>query len=107
VRLEFPRSALPIGLAVQLAASPRFAATGTMVTTGPFRLNHATVRSNATLFESALGAASARMDLVSGTRLKLEVESAGRFLEAHLMLACGAARIERAPGWPLRLGVGG
>jgi hypothetical protein len=92
--MHFPRSVLAIGLAVQLGAI------GTVVTAGAFRLNHATVRSNATLFEGAqieTGIALARMDLASGTRLELEPESAERFLDG-LIVERVAARIDRAPG---------
>jgi hypothetical protein len=82
VRIDFLRSALAgvlalhlaAGLILHLAAGQGFAATaapaiGTVVTTGAFRLNRATVRSNGTLFEGAMvetGAAPARMDLISG-----------------------------------------
>lgn len=106
------RSALAAGLALHLAASPAihlasgrgFApaavpAIGMVVTAGAFRLNHATVRSNATLFEGAMvetGTAQARLDLASGTRLELESESSGRIFSGHLVLERGATRIDKA-----------
>ena len=78
-----------------------------MVTAGAFRLNHATVRSNGTLFEGAMvetGASPARMDLASGTRLELESESAGRVYGGHLVLERGATRIDGAAGSGIRSG---
>lgn len=97
---------LAIGLALNVAVGQEFAvaavpAIGVVLTSGAFRLNHATVRSNATLFEGAMvetGSARARIDLASGTRLELESESAGRVLGGHLLLERGAARIEKALG---------
>jgi hypothetical protein len=107
VRRDCWRSAVAVGLAVYLAASPGFAAAalpaiGTAVTPGAFRLNHATVRSNATLFEGAMvetGTASARMDLANGTQLELEPESTGRVFGGHLVLERGATRIDKARGF--------
>ena len=104
--MDFLRSAVAVGLAVYLASSPQFTAAavpaiGTVVTTGAFRLNHATVRSNATLFEGALvetGAAPVRMDLASGARLDLEPDSAGRVYGGHLALERGAIRIDETAG---------
>jgi len=74
---------------------------GTVVSEGAFRLNHATVRSNATLFEGATvetGVAPSRMELASGARLELESESAARFFGDRLLLERGAGRIEKAAG---------
>ena len=101
---NFLRSALAAGLALYLAAEPGIAvaampAIGTMVTSGAFRLNHATVRSNATLFEGAMvetGPMPARMYLASGTRLELESGSVGRVFAGRLVLDRGAARIDTA-----------
>ena len=108
---NFPRSALAIGLALNLAAgltlhlavgqgiaAAASPAIGMVVTSGAFRLNHATVRSNATLFEGAMvetGAAPARMDLTSGARLELESKSTVRVFGGHLVLERGATRIDR------------
>jgi len=95
---------LATGLTPNLAAGQGFAAAavpaiGTVITNGAFRLNHATVRSNGTLFEGAMvetGTAPVRMDLASGTRLELESESAGRVYGGHLLLDRGATRIDKA-----------
>src|SRR5258708_2963902 len=105
--MDFLRSALAVGLAIYLAASPGFAAAavpaiGTVVTTGAFRLNRATVRSNATLFEGAMvetGAAPACLDLASGARLELASESTGKVFGGHLVLERGATRIDRTAGF--------
>lgn len=104
MRTDKLRSAVAVGLVCCMMAGPGFGATadpaiGTLVTAGAFRLNHATVRSNATLFAGALvetGAAPARMDLGSGTGLMLESESTGQVFGGHLVLERGAAQIERA-----------
>lgn len=103
-RMEFLRSAVSAALALLLIARPNFApaagpALGMVVTTGAFRLNHATVRSNATLFEGAIvetGSAPARMDLSGGGELELELESTGRLLGGHLVLERGAIQIGRS-----------
>jgi hypothetical protein len=105
---------LAVGLILNLAAGQLSAAAavpaiGTVVTYGAFRLNHATVRSNATLFEGAMvetDAAPARVELASGARLELESESTGRFLRGHLVLERGAARIDRFAGSGARLASG-
>jgi len=106
VRMDFLRSAVAVVLAVYLAIGSGFTAAavpaiGTVVTTGAFRLNHATVRSNATLFEGAMvetGVAQARMDLTSGARLDLEPDSAARVFGGHLALERGAMRIDETGG---------
>ncbi len=107
MRIDFSQTALAAALALHLAAGPGFAAAGApvmgvAVTSGAFRLNHATVRGNATLFEGALvetGASPARVDLANGARLDLESESAGRILGGHLALERGAVRIARGAGF--------
>ena len=94
---------LASGLTLNVAAGQRFTAAavpaiGTVVTSGAFRLNGATVRSNGTLFEGAMvetGAAPARMDLTNGARLELESESTVRVFGGHLVLEHGATRIDR------------
>jgi len=122
VRMIFLRSAVAAGLALHLAygltlylsvgegfAAAATPAIGTVVTRGAFRLNHATVRSNATLFEGAMvetGAAPARMDLASGTRLDIEPESTGRVFGGRLILERGAARIDSAAGLTIRSATG-
>jgi hypothetical protein len=101
VKNNSKRSAVAVGLAIYLAANPGFAAEalpaiGTVVTLGAFRLNHATVRSNATLFEGAMvetGAAPARMDVASGTHLELEPESTGQIFDRRLVLERGATGV--------------
>jgi hypothetical protein len=102
--MDFLRSLVAAGLALSMAAGPGFAATalpaiGTLVTEGAFRLNHATVRSNATLFEGAMvetGAAPARVDLASGEGLEMESGSTGRVFGGRLVLERGATRVDRA-----------
>jgi len=104
MRMDFLRSAVAAGLALHMAAIPGFAATavpaiGALVTAGALRLNHATVRSNATLFEGAMvetGAASAHLELASGAGLELEPESTGRVFGGRLVLERGAAQVDRA-----------
>ena len=106
MKMDFLQSAVAAGLALYLAASPGFGAAvlpaiGVVVTSGAFRLNHATVRSNATLFEGAMietGAAPARLNLGSGVRLELESESAGRVYGGHLALERGSTKIGRPAG---------
>jgi hypothetical protein len=110
--MDFLRSAVAVVLALNLASSPGFTAAavpaiGTVVTTGAFRLDHATVRSNATRFEGAMvetGVAPAHIDLASGARLELESESAGRVYGGHLALERGAIRIDETGGLAVRSG---
>jgi len=97
-------SAMSATLALLLFVSPNFApaagsALGMVVTAGAFRLNHATVRSSATLFEGAMvetGPAPARLDLTDGGELELESESTGRLWDCHLLLERGAIQIARS-----------
>ncbi len=104
VKTKLSRSVVAAALALSMAAGPGFAATavpaiGTLVTAGAFRLNHATVRSNATLFAGAMvetGAAPARLDLASGTGLDLEPQSTGQVFGQRLVLERGAAQLDRA-----------
>ena len=84
---------------VAVAASP---AIGTIVTQGAFRLNRATLLSNATLFEGATvetGTAPSRLDLVSGTRLELGADSRARFFGDHLVLERGQSILRKAQGF--------
>ena len=88
---------------------------GTVVAKGAFRLDNATVRGNATLFEGAsietagetagetaapaLGAATAVvMELTSGPRVTLVAGSKGRFFGDHVVLEKGIGKIEKAQG---------
>ena len=103
--MTFLRSMMAAGLAVLMAVGPGAAATGvpaigTLITKGAFRLNHATVRSNATLFDGAIvetGATPARVDLASGAGLELESESTARVFGRRLVLERGSAQVGLTP----------
>jgi hypothetical protein len=79
-----------------LAAAPVI---GTVVAKGAFRLDHATVTGNATLFEGATvetATASSRMELSSGARVNLSVESRAKFYGDHMVLERGLGEMEKA-----------
>ncbi len=82
--------------ATALAAAP---AIGTVVAKGAFRLDHATVTGNATLFEGTTvetAAASSRMELSSGARVSLSSESRAKFYGDHMVLERGQGELEKA-----------
>ena len=107
MRRESLEASLAVVLTLHLALFPRGVvaaspAIGTIVTEGAFRLNDATLRNNATLFEGATietGSAPSRMDLVSGTRLELAADSRARFFGDHLVLERGQSVIQKAQGF--------
>lgn len=72
---------------------------GVVKAQGGFRLDHATVSGNATLFEgttieTAAGASS--QELRNGARVTLAPESRGRFYDDHAVLERGQGRLDRA-----------
>jgi len=72
---------------------------GTVVTKGSFRLDNATARGNATLFEGATietGSAASRMELSSGARVSLATDSKARFYGDHMILEKGEGYLEKA-----------
>ncbi|HEV2198925.1 MAG TPA: hypothetical protein VGR73_03820 [Bryobacteraceae bacterium] len=69
---------------------------------GAFRLDHATVSGNATLFEGAIietAAGTSSEELRSGARVTLAPESRGRFFGDHVVLERGQGRLDRATGY--------
>lgn len=79
-----------------LAAAP---AIGTVVAKGTFRLDRATVTGNATLFEGTTvetAAAGARMELSSGAKVSLSIESRAKFYGDHMVLERGQGELEKA-----------
>jgi len=107
MRLNSLEAFLAVLLAMQLGIDSGFAvaaspAIGTIVTLGAFRMNQATLTSNATLFAGATietGAAGSLMELASGTRLELGPESRGRFFGDHLVLERGQSKIDKSLGF--------
>jgi hypothetical protein len=84
-----------------IAASP---AIGTVVAKGSFRLDNATVRGNATLFEGATvetADTGSSMELSSGARVTLGPESKGRFFGDHVVIERGQGRLDRTAGFHL------
>ena len=75
---------------------------GTIVARGAFRLDHATVSGNATLFEGAsveTALAASTMELTSGAKVSLGAASRGKFFGDHVILEKGAGRLEKAEGF--------
>jgi len=75
---------------------------GTVVVKGSFRLDHATITGNATLFEGATietKSAASRIELSSGAKVSLGLESQARFYGDHLILEKGEGRLEKAEGF--------
>lgn len=67
-----------------------------------FRLDHATVTGNATLFEGATietGLGPSSQELRNGARVTLLAESRGRFYDDHMVLERGQGRLDRATGY--------
>ena len=90
---------LGVGGGIGVAASP---AIGTVVAKGSFRLDNATVRGNATLFEGATietAETGSSMELSSGARVTLSPESKGRFFGDHVVLERGQGRLDKTAGF--------
>ena len=67
-----------------------------------FRLDHATVSGNATLFEGATietGIGQSSQELRNGARVTLLPDSKGRFYDDHMVLERGQGRLDRATGY--------
>lgn len=90
---------LGMGGGIGIAASP---AIGTVMAKGSFRLDNATVRGNATLFEGATietAETGSSMELSSGARVTLSPESKGRFFGDHVVLERGQGRLDKTAGF--------
>jgi len=90
---------LGVGGGMGMAASP---AIGTVMAKGSFRLDNATVRGNATLFEGATietAETGSSMELSSGARVTLSPESKGRFFGDHVVLERGQGRLDKTAGF--------
>jgi len=88
-----------VGGGIGVAASP---AIGTVMAKGSFRLDNATVRGNATLFEGATietAETGSSMELSSGARVTLSPESKGRFFGDHVVLERGQGRLDKTAGF--------
>jgi hypothetical protein len=91
-------------IAAHLSVVPGFPATGMPVigfveARTAFRLDHATVSGNATLFEGAIietGLGQSAQQLRNGARVTLLAESAGRFYDDHMVLERGQGRLDHA-----------
>jgi hypothetical protein len=82
-----------------LAAAPVI---GTVVAKGAFRLDHATVTGNATLFEGAsieTALIPSSMELTTGAKISLAPSSRGKFFGDHVILEKGAGQLEKAEGF--------
>jgi hypothetical protein len=92
---------LSIHLGIVSAAPP---AIGTVLASGAFRVDSATVTGNATLFEGSVlethGAPSS-IQLHSGARVSLNPESRGRLFGDRLVLEKGSSDLENATGFRL------
>ena len=107
MRLSTVQSVLAAGLALAVgltsnrswAASP---AIGTINGQGAFRVENATVRGHATLFEAAtIETATATTDLTfqSGARMTLGTDTKGRVFGDHLVLERGQGSLENPAGF--------
>jgi len=101
VRLHTVESAVAaiMSLIMTLTASGAVPVIGTVVAKGAFRLDNATVIGNATLFEGATietNSASSRMELATGARVSLGLESKAKFYGDHMVLEKGEGRLEKA-----------
>lgn len=93
--------AMSLNLGIGTAASP---AIGTVLTSGAFRLDNATVRGNATLFEGSVletAVAPSSVQLNSGARVSLAAESRGRLFGDRLVLEKGATNLDNSTGFRL------
>jgi hypothetical protein len=115
------RAMTGIGLFLQACALTAAAAPpaviGTVMASGWFRLDDATVEGNATVLEGTLletGAQSSLVDLYSGARLLVAAASKGRLFGDRLELEQGESRLENAAklrlqarGWTILATSGG
>lgn len=71
---------------------------GTVMAKGVFRVDNATVTGNATLFEGATieTKTAARMELSTGAKVSLGMESKATFYGDHMILEKGEGRLEKA-----------
>ena len=93
--------ALGLHLGIASAAAP---AIGTILASGTFRVDSASVTGNATLFEGSMletAAASSSVQLHNGARLSLAADSRGRLFGDRLVLEKGATNLENATGFHL------
>ena len=89
-------------MSLVMLASGAVPVIGTVVANGSFRVDHATVTGNATLFEGATietNTAPSRMEISSGAKISLGTESKARFYGDHMILEKGEGRIEKAQGF--------
>lgn len=104
MRLQPAASALAAMMSLILGfwATAAVPVIGTVVAKGTFRLDNATVNGNATLFEGATvetKAAASRMEMASGARISLGVDSKARFYGDHAILEKGEGQLEKAAGF--------
>ena len=105
MKLQTVKALVAVSISLQLgigmAAAP---AIGTVIAGGAFRLDHADVNGNATLFEGSLletAAAASTVSLASGARLSLEAASRGKLFGDRLVLEKGEARLDNGTGFHL------
>jgi hypothetical protein len=114
VRLHSVESAIAAMMSLILAltgiagvASGAVPVIGTVIAKGTFRLDNATVTGNATLFEGATietRSAASRMELSTGARVSLGVDSKARFFGDHMILEKGEGRLEKAESFHFEAG---
>ena len=91
--------ALSMSVGIGMAAAPVI---GTASASGAFRLDHANVTGNATLFEGSLvetAQAASTVSLSSGARVLLEAGSRGQVFGDRLVLEKGAGRLDNGTGF--------
>lgn len=93
--------AMSVNLAASYAASPGI---GTVLTAGAFRLDHATVVNNGTIFEGSVietGTSASSVQVSNGSRLSLAADSRGRVFGDRLVLEKGSGTLENSVGFKL------
>ncbi len=99
MRLQTVEAAIAAMMSLVLTLTGAVPVIGTVVAKGSFRLDNATVISNATLFEGATietQGVSSHMELSSGAKVSLSAESKAKFYGDHLILEKGAGQLEKA-----------
>ena len=96
MNLKTLQAMMALAIAVPAGAWAASPVIGTAMTNGSFRVDQATVRGNATLFEGSVletAAASSAVQLSNGTRLELSADSRGRLYGDRLVLEKGQGEL--------------
>lgn len=98
------QSILALTLSLNLGFGAGSPVIGTAITRGAFRIDNATVKGNATLFEGSVLETSttpSSVQLASGTRFLLGADSRGHLYGDHFVLEKGFTNLEKGAGFRL------